>query len=87
MIEILILKVFGKTLWHKIKEFKPDITSITCLFSVTHNSYKDVCFELKNSESLKINNLEEIPFYQEESIFHMIQKIFYLKSHLLILLY
>ena len=48
-------------MWHKIKEFKPDITSITCLFSVTHNSYKDVCFELKNSESLKINNLEEIP--------------------------
>ncbi len=50
-----------KTLWQKINEFKPDIVSITCLFSVTHNSYKDVCFELKNPESLKKNNLEEIP--------------------------
>ena len=50
-----------ETLWNEIKEFKPDIISITCLFSVTHNSYKDVCFELKNQESLKKYNLEETP--------------------------
>ena len=50
-----------KTLWNKIIEFKPDLASITCLFSVTHNSYKEVCFELKNQESLKKNNLDPIP--------------------------
>lgn len=50
-----------QTLWKKIKEFNPDLLSITCLFSVTHNSYKDVCVELKNKISLEENNLEEIP--------------------------
>ena len=45
----------------KIKEFNPDLVSITCLFSVTHNFYKDVCIELKNKKSLQENNLEEIP--------------------------
>ena len=48
-------------MWNKINVFKPDLVSITCLFSVTHNSYKDVCFELKNSSSLKKNNLKKIP--------------------------
>ena len=31
-----------KTLWNKIKEFKPDIISITCLFSVTHSIQKKI---------------------------------------------
>ena len=50
-----------ETLWKKVKEFKPDLISITCLFSVTHNSYKDVCFELKNQKSLEKHNLKKIP--------------------------
>ena len=50
-----------ETLWKKVKEFKPDLISITCLFSVTHNSYKDVCFELKNQKSLEKYNLKKIP--------------------------
>ena len=54
-------KFWKETLWNKINVFKPDLVSITCLFSVTHNSYKDVCFELKNSSSLKKNNLKKIP--------------------------
>ncbi len=54
-------KFWKETLWKKIKEFKPDLASITCLFSVTHNSYKDVCFELKNPISLKKNNIKNIP--------------------------
>ena len=50
-----------KKLWEKISEFQPDLISITCLFSVTHNSYKDVCFEIKNRDSLNKHNLSEVP--------------------------
>lgn len=60
-IEFNFENFWKETLWKKIKEFNPDLVSITCLFSVTHNSYKDVCIELKNKKSLQENNLEEIP--------------------------
>ena len=33
----------------KVKEFKPDIIGVSCLFSVTHNSFKKVCKHIKNS--------------------------------------
>lgn len=54
-------KFWKKMLWEKISQFQPDLISITCLFSVTHNSYKDVCFEIKNYDQLKKYNLETIP--------------------------
>lgn len=31
----------------KVKEFKPDIVGVSCLFSVTHNSFKKVCKYIK----------------------------------------
>ena len=33
----------------KVKEFKPDIIGVSCLFSVTHNSFKKVCKHIKNN--------------------------------------
>jgi radical SAM superfamily enzyme YgiQ (UPF0313 family) len=60
-IEFNFENFWKQTLWKKIKEFNPDLLSISCLFSVTHNSYKDVCIELKNKKSLEENNLEKMP--------------------------
>ena len=44
---------FVKT-WHsilidKINEFKPDLIGVSCLFSVTHNSFKKVCKFVKSN--------------------------------------
>lgn len=33
----------------KVKKFKPDIIGVSCLFSVTHNSFKKVCKYIKNN--------------------------------------
>ena len=33
----------------KIEEFKPDIIGVSCLFSVTHNSFKKVCSYIKKN--------------------------------------
>ena len=35
----------------RIKKFKPDIVGVSCLFSVTHNSFKNVCKHIKNQFS------------------------------------
>lgn len=35
----------------RIKKFKPDIVGVSCLFSVTHNSFKNVCKYIKNQFS------------------------------------
>lgn len=32
---------------NKIKKFKPDLIGVSCLFSVTHNSFKNVCSLIK----------------------------------------
>ena len=43
------VKTWQETIQKKIEEFKPDIIGVSCLFSVTHNSFRDVCSYIKNS--------------------------------------
>ncbi len=37
------LETWYASINHKIKQFKPDLIGVSCLFSVTHNSFKKVC--------------------------------------------
>ena len=37
------LETWYASINHKIKKFKPDLIGVSCLFSVTHNSFKKVC--------------------------------------------
>ena len=52
--------VWKKSLQKAIDKFKPDLVGVTCLFSVTGPSLKEVCDEIK-SFTININNKSGMP--------------------------
>ena len=41
------VKTWQKKIKDRINDFKPDLVGVSCLFSVTHNSFKKVCSFIK----------------------------------------
>ena len=41
-------KIWNDVLKKRIDEFKPDLACVTCMFTMTHNSMKSICADLKN---------------------------------------
>tara|TARA_Y100000816_G_C26107050_1_gene588627 strand:- start:1205 stop:3154 length:1950 start_codon:yes stop_codon:yes gene_type:complete len=48
------LKVWQDIIYDRIKKFKPDLIGVSCLFSVTHNSFKKTCEIIKNGFNIPI---------------------------------
>ena len=45
---LITLSAWQSSVMDKINDFKPDIIGVSCLFSVTHNSFKKVCKFIKS---------------------------------------